>query len=33
VIVVDEDKNIIYTELVPQTGHEPNYDKVIEVLT
>ena len=33
VIVVDEDKNIIYTELIPQTGHEPNYDKVIEVLT
>lgn len=33
VIVVDEDKNIIYTELVPQTGQEPNYDKVIEVLT
>ena len=33
VIVIDADKNIIYTELVPQTGHEPNYDKVIEVLT
>ena len=33
VIVADGDKNIIYTELVPQTGHEPNYDKVIEVLT
>ena len=33
VIVVDKDKNIIYTELVPQTGQEPNYDKVIEVLT
>jgi thiol peroxidase len=33
VIVADEDKNIIYTELVPQTGNEPNYDKVIEVLT
>ena len=33
VIVVDADKNIIYTELVPQTGHEPNYDNVIEVLT
>lgn len=33
VIIVDEDKNIIYTELVSQTGHEPDYDKVIEVLT
>ena len=33
VIVVESDNNIIYTELVPQTGQEPDYDKVVEVLT
>jgi len=33
VIVVDADNNIVYTELVPQTGHEPDYNKVVEILT
>ena len=33
VIVVESDNNISYTELVPQTGQEPDYDKVVEVLT
>jgi thiol peroxidase len=33
VIVVESDNNISYTELVPQTGQEPDYDKVVEILT
>ena len=33
VIVVDADNNIVYTELVPQTGDEPDYNKVVEILT
>ena len=33
VIVVDADNNIVYTELVSQTGHEPDYNKVVEILT
>jgi thiol peroxidase len=33
VIVVDADNKIVYTELVPQTGHEPDYNKVVEILT
>ena len=33
VIVTDSDHNIIHTQLVDQTGHEPDYDKVVELLT
>ena len=33
VVVTDSNHRIIYTQLVDQTGHEPNYDKVVEVLT
>lgn len=32
VVVIDEDFNIIYEELVPEITQEPNYDAVIEVL-
>ena len=32
VVVIDENEKIVYTELVPQTGHEPDYDKVVKVL-
>ena len=32
VVVIDEDFNIIYEELVPEIAHEPDYDTVIEVL-
>lgn len=30
VFVVDKNNKITYTELVPEVGEEPNYDKVIE---
>ena len=33
VIVTDSDHKIIHTQLVDQTGHEPDYDKVVEALT
>ena len=33
VIVTDTKHKIIHSELVEQTGHEPNYDKVVEALT
>ena len=33
VIVTDSSHKIIYTQLVEQTGHEPDYDKVVELLT
>ena len=33
VVVTDSNHKIIYTQLVDQTGHEPDYDKVVEVLT
>ena len=33
VIVTDSNHEIIYTQLVEQTGHEPDYDKVVELLT
>ena len=33
VLVTDSDHKIIYSQLVDQTGHEPNYDRVVEVLT
>ena len=33
VLVADSDHKIIYSQLVDQTGHEPDYDRVVEVLT
>ena len=33
VIVTDSDHNIIHTQLLDQTGHEPDYDKVVELFT
>ena len=33
VVVTDSNHKIIHTQLVDQTGHEPDYDKVVEVLT
>ena len=33
VIVTDTKHKIIHSELVEQTGHEPDYDKVVEALT
>ena len=33
VLVTDSDHKIIYSQLVDQTGHEPDYDRVVEVLT
>jgi thioredoxin-dependent peroxiredoxin len=32
VIIVDENDNVIYTELVPEIAQEPNYDKALQVL-
>ena len=33
VIVTDSNHKIIHTQLVEQTGHEPDYNKVVELLT
>ena len=33
VVVTDSNHRIIHIQLVDQTGHEPDYDKVVEVLT
>ena len=33
VIVTDSNHEIIHTQLVEQTGQEPDYDKVVELLT
>lgn len=33
VIIIDENGKIIYTELVPEIKHEPNYDAALEALT
>ena len=33
VIVTDSNHEIVHTQLVEQTGHEPDYDKVVELLT
>ena len=33
VIVTDFNHEIVYTQLVEQTGIEPDYDKVVELLT
>jgi thiol peroxidase len=32
VVVLDEQGKVIYTELVPEISHEPNYDKALEAL-
>jgi thiol peroxidase len=32
VVVINTDATIGYTQLVDQTGHEPNYDKVLDML-
>lgn len=32
VIVLDEDRNVIYSELVDEITHEPHYDEALEVL-
>jgi thiol peroxidase len=32
VIVLDEKDHILYTELVPEVTHEPNYNKALDVL-
>jgi thioredoxin-dependent peroxiredoxin len=32
VVVLDENDQVIYTELVPEITHEPNYDKAIAAL-
>ena len=32
VVIINTDKTIGYTQLVDQTGHEPNYDEVLDAL-
>jgi thioredoxin-dependent peroxiredoxin len=32
VVVLDENDNVIYTELVPEIAQEPNYDKALQAL-
>lgn len=32
VVVIDEKDKVVYTELVPEIGQEPNYDKAIAAL-
>jgi thiol peroxidase len=32
VVVMDEDNKIVYTELVPEIGQEPNYDAALAAL-
>ena len=32
VVVIDENGTVIYTELVPETGDEPNYDEALNAL-
>lgn len=32
VVVIDENDRVVYTELVTEITHEPNYDEVLEVL-
>ena len=33
VVVINVDGTIAYTQLVEQTGHEPDYDDVLNALT
>jgi thiol peroxidase len=32
VVILDENDNVIYTELVPEIAQEPNYDKALQML-
>lgn len=32
VVVLDEDDNVLYTELVPEITNEPNYERALEAL-
>ena len=32
IVVLDEQDQVIYTELVPEISHEPNYEKALQVL-
>jgi thiol peroxidase len=32
IVVVDEKGNVVYTELVPETVQEPDYDKALAAL-
>jgi thiol peroxidase len=32
IVVVDENNKVVYSELVPEIAHEPNYDKAIDAL-
>jgi thiol peroxidase len=32
IVVLDENDRVLYTELVPEITHEPNYDKALNVL-
>ena len=32
-VVLDEDDKVVYTELVPEITHEPNYEKALEALS
>jgi thiol peroxidase len=32
VVVLDQNDRVVYTELVPEIGQEPNYDAAIEAL-
>ncbi len=32
IVVLDEDRKVVYTELVPQIGQEPDYDAAISAL-
>ena len=32
VVVIDEDFNVMYEELVPEITHEPDYEAVLNVL-
>lgn len=32
VVVLDENDNVVYTELVPEIAQEPNYDKALEAV-
>jgi len=33
VVIINTDGTVGYTQLLNQTGHEPNYDEVLDALT
>ena len=33
VVIIDENDQVIYTELVKEITHEPNYDAVLEMMS